>query len=423
MRTVGGGGGTGVPGDPGAVRAGGRQVAEAGVAINDAAKALQDAGSEAALLWEGTAAEAFEAATRAVGAGTYTGGDVCELVDRVLSSYAEDLEAAQQDWAAAHAEFTAAQSRERSARAADPGDDPRGRDRDIRRAAGDVAAARSDMADAQQRALNANTEAAGRIDRCTGDLDDMTVAHLVTAPKGGGGGISSIGHLALDLIGFVPLFGEPADLINGVWYAAEGNNVDAAVSLAATAPFVGMAATGGKFVNRGVDAARAAEDAANTARAAERAAEVAATSRRAEERAAAARAAGNTDEAARWENVAAAGGRDLPLRELPRDYRRPTGFRNGVRDDVLEANRGVDGVVRDPLTRTEINPNGRWDMGHRPGFEFRRHANDAARRGIDRRSFLDEHNIPEHYRPELPASNRGHQLEAPDDFDGWAGSP
>jgi hypothetical protein len=32
-------------------------------------------------------------------------------------------------------------------------------------------------------------------------------------------------------------------------------------------------------------------------------------------------------------------------------------------------------------------------------------------RGIDRKQFLNEHNNPEHYRPELPSSNRSHAGE------------
>ena len=272
MRTAGGGGGTGVPGNPGAVRAGGETVAAAGTAINDTAQAIQNSGTEAAVLWSGSAAEAFEAATRALGAGTYAGGDVCELVERVLSAYAEDLEAAQQDWAAAHADLSAAQSAERAARASDPGDDPDRRDRrdrDIRRAATDAADARTDMADAQQRALEANTKAAGKIDGFTGDLADMKVARVVTAPADSGG-ISSVGHLTLDLIGLFPGFGEPADLTNAVWYAAEGNTVDAALSLGSTVPLVGGIPTIVKFGDRGLDAARAADNATDAARDAER---------------------------------------------------------------------------------------------------------------------------------------------------------
>jgi predicted ribonuclease toxin of YeeF-YezG toxin-antitoxin module len=50
-------------------------------------------------------------------------------------------------------------------------------------------------------------------------------------------------------------------------------------------------------------------------------------------------------------------------------------------------------------------------MGHKPGFEFRKHQRSAIERKISRKQFLDEHNNPDHYRPELPSSNRGHAGE------------
>jgi predicted ribonuclease toxin of YeeF-YezG toxin-antitoxin module len=52
-----------------------------------------------------------------------------------------------------------------------------------------------------------------------------------------------------------------------------------------------------------------------------------------------------------------------------------------------------------------------WDMGHKPGFEFRKHQQSAQERGISRKQFLDEYNNAEHYRPELPSSNRSHKGE------------
>jgi len=96
----------------------------------------------------------------------------------------------------------------------------------------------------------------------------------------------------------------------------------------------------------------------------------------------------------------------------PKDpYRRPTGFRGGVRDKVFDLNKQDDGIVRDPLTGQQINSDEPWDMGHKPGFEFRKHRESAQTRAIPRSQFLDEHNDPTHYRPELPASNQEHAGE------------
>jgi hypothetical protein len=46
-------------------------------------------------------------------------------------------------------------------------------------------------------------------------------------------------HISLDLIGLVPLFGEPADLINGILYTIEGDGVNATLSYASTIPLAG----------------------------------------------------------------------------------------------------------------------------------------------------------------------------------------
>ena len=55
----------------------------------------------------------------------------------------------------------------------------------------------------------------------------------------GGNGL----HGFLDVLGLIPGVGEVFDFINALYYYAEGNNVDAAISLAGTVPFGGQAAT------------------------------------------------------------------------------------------------------------------------------------------------------------------------------------
>ena len=70
---------------------------------------------------------------------------------------------------------------------------------------------------------------------------------------------SSLGHIALDVVGMVPVVGEVADLANAAWYAAEGNYVDAALSAAGAIPFVGWGATAvkaGRYAYKGIDAAQ-----------------------------------------------------------------------------------------------------------------------------------------------------------------------
>jgi RHS repeat-associated protein len=92
-------------------------------------------------------------------------------------------------------------------------------------------------------------------------------------------------------------------------------------------------------------------------------------------------------------------------------YKRPSGYRKGVRDEVWERAKGPDGLVRDPLTGKVMSKDQPWDMGHKPGHEFWKHQQSARERGISREEFLNEYNNPENYRPEIPSSNRGHAGE------------
>ena len=57
----------------------------------------------------------------------------------------------------------------------------------------------------------------------------------------------AIGHTALDLAGLIPAVGEAFDAVNGIWYAAEGDALNAGLSFASTIPFAGYAATGTKI--------------------------------------------------------------------------------------------------------------------------------------------------------------------------------
>jgi hypothetical protein len=77
-----------------------------------------------------------------------------------------------------------------------------------------------------------------------------------------------LGHAVLDVVGLVPVVGEVADVANGVWYAAEGNYVDAGLSMSSAIPFLGYGATAVKAVRWGdrvVDAVDTANDARRAA--------------------------------------------------------------------------------------------------------------------------------------------------------------
>lgn len=63
-----------------------------------------------------------------------------------------------------------------------------------------------------------------------------------------------IGHGLLDLAGMVPVVGEPADFVNGLWYYADGDVINGSLSMGGVIPFVGWAAVGGKWTKRALSA-------------------------------------------------------------------------------------------------------------------------------------------------------------------------
>jgi RHS repeat-associated protein len=70
------------------------------------------------------------------------------------------------------------------------------------------------------------------------------------------------GHGILDVAGLIPVVGEIADGVNAVWYAAEGDWVNAGLSAAGMIPFAGVGATGAKWGVKGAKAANGTEKAA-----------------------------------------------------------------------------------------------------------------------------------------------------------------
>ena len=68
--------------------------------------------------------------------------------------------------------------------------------------------------------------------------------------KDAGWSFSDIGHLVLDGVGVIPGIGEVADGVNALWYAAEGDKTNAALSTAAMIPFFGWGATAAKTGNK-----------------------------------------------------------------------------------------------------------------------------------------------------------------------------
>ncbi len=59
--------------------------------------------------------------------------------------------------------------------------------------------------------------------------------------------MSDATHIALDICGVLPLFGEGCDFANGVFYTIQGDGTNAALSFAATIPIAGWTVTGAKY--------------------------------------------------------------------------------------------------------------------------------------------------------------------------------
>ena len=91
-------------------------------------------------------------------------------------------------------------------------------------------------------------------------------------------------------------------------------------------------------------------------------------------------------------------------------------YRKNEKETVWDKAKDEQGVVKDPITKKVMDIEEPWDMGHKPGHEFRKHQQSAADRKITRKQFLDEYNNPNSYRPELPESNRSHIGEDKMDF-------
>jgi len=99
---------------------------------------------------------------------------------------------------------------------------------------------------------------------------------LLTDPDGRWPDLPSL-HTALDVVGLVPGLGEVADGVNAVIYLAEGNKVDAALSVAAMVPLAGTAATAVKFArtaDKAITAVKAVDKATTLAKAEARAAKL-----------------------------------------------------------------------------------------------------------------------------------------------------
>jgi RHS repeat-associated protein len=99
------------------------------------------------------------------------------------------------------------------------------------------------------------------------------------------------------------------------------------------------------------------------------------------------------------------------LEGATKGLRRPY-IRVGTREKVeADAPRTSDGRAIDPNTGNPID--GKPDMGHKPGREFRKEKAKAEAQGMSQKEFNDQQNDPDIYQLEDRSSNRSRKFEEP----------
>lgn len=86
-------------------------------------------------------------------------------------------------------------------------------------------------------------------------------------------------------------------------------------------------------------------------------------------------------------------------------------IRSEVRAEVeARAEKNEKGQFLDANTKQPIE--GKYDLGHKAGYEFRTEQAKAEKEGLTQEQFNDKMNNPDLYQIEDPSSNRSHQFEA-----------
>jgi hypothetical protein len=231
-------------------------------AAAQARQAAQDAADKARALAQDAAAAAHRAA-QAEATGTPGAGSADRALQHQLTLKATDADTARtgHERAAGRADGTLADAQSRGIKAYER------YERAARAAAGQLSGLAS-MAPTVTSVNGVPVAAIGGAGR------PPTIAPIMPkAPQkkeeDHGGGIGGWIHGALDAGGFIPVVGAAFDAANGVYYAAEGDGVNAALSFGAAVPVVGDAAAAGKLVYKGAKAAEGLEKGAEAAKAIE----------------------------------------------------------------------------------------------------------------------------------------------------------
>lgn len=77
----------------------------------------------------------------------------------------------------------------------------------------------------------------------------------------------------------------------------------------------------------------------------------------------------------------------------------------------MQHKKNAKGQFIDPNTLQPIE--GKYDLGHKPGHEFRKEKARAQRESLSQKEFNDRMNNPDLYQIESPSSNRSHKFVEP----------
>jgi hypothetical protein len=96
------------------------------------------------------------------------------------------------------------------------------------------------------------------------------------------------------------------------------------------------------------------------------------------------------------------------------------GYASDQVEQVWESAKSPDGLVYDPWDNEQLlwdrsKPRtGQWDMGHKPGHEYKNLVNRLIKGEITLKQFLSEYRNPANYQPESVKNNRSHKFEKKD---------
>jgi len=185
-------------------------------------------------------------------------------------------------------------------------------------------------------------------------------------------------HGGLAALGMIPVLGIIPDLLDAGLYLLEGNLLDAGISGTAAVPLVGLFTRGGQYLYKVGKWLVKSEKVGDLLKSG-------------------------------WKVVknnidALRGG---AKKELHRPY-----IRKSTRETVESRGKNTaDGRFRDANTGKPID--GKYDLGHKKGHEFRREKAKAEAEGLNQKDFNDRMNNPDLYQIENPSLNRSHKYELP----------